>query len=273
MLAYSSAMACCDIADKKQTVRGAASRMKTLAVIGGSGLTRLSGFQESSRSELDTPYGPASAPVVRGLMAGREMLFLARHGDPHRIPPHRVNYRANIWALKDAGADAVLAVNAVGGIHPAMGTGHFCVPHQLIDYTWGRDGTFFDLELERVTHIDFTHPYDEPLRQRVISVLAGLGVRHSAYGVYGATQGPRLETAAEISLLERDGCDIVGMTGMPEAALARELELAYASLSLVVNPAAGKSAELITMEGIERVMQQGMDQARAIISQLVAGGA
>ena len=167
----------------------------------------------------------------------------------------------------------VRAVNAVGGIHPAMGVGHFCVPHQLVDYTWGRSSTFFEDDLQQVTHIDFSHPYDEGLRQRVIGVLARLGMAHSAYGVYAATQGPRLETAAEISLLERDGCDIVGMTGMPEAALARELDLAYASLSLVVNPAAGKGQGLITMEAIEQVMQQGMAQARTVISQLVAAGA
>tara|TARA_R110000850_G_scaffold70780_3_gene156554 strand:- start:2081 stop:2821 length:741 start_codon:yes stop_codon:yes gene_type:complete len=245
--------------------------MNALAIIGGTGLTRLPGLRRTGEGSCDTPWGPTSAPVVKGLMAGREVFFMARHGDPHRIPPHRVNYRANLWALKEAGADEILAVNAVGGIHPAMGVGHFCVPHQLIDYTWGRQSTFFEEELETVTHIDFTHPYDESLRQRLIGVLARVGVAHSAYGVYAATQGPRLETAAEISLLERDGCDIVGMTGMPEAALARELGMAYASLSLVVNPAAGKGQGVITMAEIEKVMEGGMEQARAIINAMVAG--
>jgi 5'-methylthioinosine phosphorylase len=246
--------------------------MNALAIIGGTGLTRLPGLRSTGESSLDTPWGPASAPVVKGLMAGREVFFMARHGDPHRIPPHRVNYRANLWALKEAGADEILAVNAVGGIHPAMGVGHFCVPHQLIDYTWGRQSTYFEEELEAVTHIDFTHPYDESLRQRLIGVLARVGVAHSAYGVYAATQGPRLETAAEISLLERDGCDIVGMTGMPEAALARELGMPYASLSLVVNPAAGKGQGVITMAEIEKVMEGGMEQARTIINAMIAGG-
>lgn len=245
--------------------------MNALAIIGGTGLTRLPGLRSTGESSLDTPWGPASAPVVKGLMAGREVFFMARHGDPHRIPPHRVNYRANLWALKEAGADEILAVNAVGGIHPAMGVGHFCVPHQLIDYTWGRQSTYFEEELEAVTHIDFTHPYDESLRQRLIGVLARVGVAHSAYGVYAATQGPRLETAAEISLLERDGCDIVGMTGMPEAALARELGMPYASLSLVVNPAAGKGQGVITMAEIEKVMEGGMEQARTIINAMIAG--
>lgn len=245
--------------------------MNALAIIGGTGLTRLAGLKRTGEASSETPFGPASAPVIKGLMAGREVFFMARHGDPHRIPPHRVNYRANLWALKQAGADEVLAVNAVGGIHPAMGVGHFCVPHQLIDYTWGRHSTFFEDDLDQVTHIDFTHPYDEGLRQRLIGVLARVGVAHSAYGVYAATQGPRLETAAEISLLERDGCDIVGMTGMPEAALARELQLPYASLSLVVNPAAGKGKGLITMADIEKVMESGMEQARAVINAMVAG--
>lgn len=245
--------------------------MNALAIIGGTGLTRLPGLRRTGEGSCDTPWGPASAPVVKGLMAGREVFFMARHGDPHRIPPHRVNYRANLWALKEAGADEILAINAVGGIHPAMGVGHFCVPHQLIDYTWGRQSTFFEDDLETVTHIDFTHPYDEALRQRLIGVLARVGVAHSAYGVYAATQGPRLETAAEISLLERDGCDIVGMTGMPEAALARELGMPYASLSLVVNPAAGKGQGVITMDDIEKVMEGGMEQARTIINAMIAG--
>lgn len=245
--------------------------MNALAIIGGTGLTRLPGLRRTGEGSCDTPWGPASAPVVKGLMAGREVFFMARHGDPHRIPPHRVNYRANLWALKEAGADEILAINAVGGIHPAMGVGHFCVPHQLIDYTWGRQSTFFEDDLETVTHIDFTHPYDEALRQRLIGVLARVGVAHSAYGVYAATQGPRLETAAEISLLERDGCDIVGMTGMPEAALARELGMPYASLSLVVNPAAGKGQGVITMDDIEKVMEGGMEQARIIINAMIAG--
>ncbi|MFN3580862.1 MAG: S-methyl-5'-thioinosine phosphorylase [Pseudomonas sp.] len=246
--------------------------MNSLAIIGGSGLTRLEGLQVTAEEVLQTPFGDTSAAVVKGLMAGRELLFLARHGSPHRIPPHRVNYRANLWALKQLGADSVLAVNAVGGIHPAMGSGHFCVPHQLVDYTWGRASTFFEDDLQQVTHIDFTDPYDEGLRQRIIGVLARLGLAHSAYGVYAATQGPRLETAAEISLLERDGCDIVGMTGMPEAALARELELPYACLSLVVNPAAGKGQGPICMKDMERVMDRGMEQVRTVINTLVAAG-
>src|SRR3989344_1848074 len=212
--------------------------MTVYAIIGGSGLTRLEGLQIRQSLALDTPYGAPSAEVQIGEYAGSEVLFLARHGHPHRFAPHRVNYRANLWALKQAGAEAILAVNAVGGINGAMGTGHFCVPHQLIDYTSGREHSYFADDLEPVTHIDFTYPYSESLRQRLIAALVAEGAGFSDRGVYACMQGPRLETAAEILRLERDGCDIVGMTGMPEAALARELQLDYACLALVVNPAA-----------------------------------
>ncbi len=247
--------------------------MTVYAIIGGTGLTALEGLVLRDALAVETPYGPPSAPVQRGEYAGQEVLFLARHGHPHRIPPHEVNYRANLWALREAGAGAVLAVNAVGGIHAAMGSGHFCVPHQLIDYTWGREHTFFAGDLQPVTHIDFSHPYDEPLRRQLLAALQAEGCAFSSHGVYGCTQGPRLETAAEIACLERDGCDIVGMTGMPEAALARELDLPYACLALVVNPAAGKSASLITMAEIEAVLAGGIGQARRVLARVLGPAA
>lgn len=245
--------------------------MTVYAIIGGSGLTRLEGLDIRQSLAVDTPYGAPSAEVQIGEYAGKEVLFLARHGHPHRIPPHRVNYRANLWALKQAGAEAVLAVNAVGGIHPAMVTGHFCVPHQLIDYTSGREHTCFADNLEQVTHIDFSNPYSEPLRQQLIAALAAEGVGYSGQGVYGCTQGPRLETVAEIARLERDGCDIVGMTGMPEAALACELELDYACLALVVNPAAGKSAAVISMAEIEQALRDGMGAVTSTLARVLKG--
>lgn len=245
--------------------------MTTHAIIGGTGLTELTGMTRLEPINLDTPFGLPSAPVLRGEFGGHQVLFLARHGHPHRIPPHQVNYRANLWALKEAGAEAVLAMNAVGGIHMAMGSGHFCVPHQLIDYTYGREHTFFEGELEHVTHVDFSYPYDERLRQHLITALAAEGVAFSDHGVYGCTQGPRLESAAEVVRLERDGCDIVGMTGMPEAVLARELDLPYACLSLVVNPAAGKSSGVITMAEIEAVLAEGIGKARAVLARVLAG--
>ena len=245
--------------------------MTVYAIIGGTGLTQLEGLSIRQSLAVDTPYGAPSAEVQIGEYAGKEVLFLARHGHPHRVPPHQVNYRANLWALKQAGAEAILAVNAVGGIHAAMGTGHFCVPHQLIDYTSGREHTFLAGDLDNVTHIDFSYPYNEPLRQQLIAALAAEGVGYSSFGVYACTQGPRLETVAEIARLERDGCDIVGMTGMPEAALARELDLAYACLALVVNPAAGKSTALITMAEIEQALHDGMGKVKSTLARVLAG--
>lgn len=247
--------------------------MTVHAIIGGTGLTELNGLALHEAIPMGTPYGAPSADILRGEYAGHTVLFLARHGHPHRIPPHQVNYRANLWALKQAGAEAVLAVNAVGGIHAAMGAGHFCVPHQLIDYTYGREHSFFAGELEHVTHIDFSYPYDETLRQHLISALTAEGYGFSSHGVYGCTQGPRLETVAEIARLERDGCDIVGMTGMPEAALARELALPYACLSLVVNPAAGKASGVISMAEIEAALAGGIDKARRVLARVLAGPA
>lgn len=245
--------------------------MTVHAIIGGTGLTELTGFALREALSMETPYGLPSADILRGEYAGREVLFLARHGHPHRIAPHQVNYRANLWALKQAGAQAIVAVNAVGGIHSAMGSGHLCVPHQLIDYTYGREQTYFEGDLEHVTHVDFSYPYDEALRQRLIAGLAAEGYLFSSHGVYGCTQGPRLETVAEIARMERDGCDIVGMTGMPEAVLARELELPYACLALVVNPAAGKTQGIITMAEIEAALVEGIDKTRAVLAHVLAG--
>ena len=247
--------------------------MTVYAIIGGTGLTELAGLELHDARHIATPYGLPSANILHGRYQGHEVLFLARHGHPHRIPPHQINYRANLWALKEAGAEAIWAMNAVGGIHAAMGAGHFCVPHQVVDYTYGRAHTFFEGEgLAHVTHIDFSYPYDECLRQRLIAALAAENCRFSSYGVYGCTQGPRLETVAEIVRLERDGCDIVGMTGMPEAALARELDMPYACLSLVVNPAAGKSTGVITMADIEAVLAEGMGKARAVLGRVLTAG-
>ncbi|MBK59110.1 MAG: S-methyl-5'-thioadenosine phosphorylase [Pseudomonas sp.] len=245
--------------------------MTVHAIIGGTGLTELPGLTLREAVPAETPYGPPSADILRGDYAGHEVLFLARHGHPHRVPPHQVNYRANLWALKRAGAESIIAVNAVGGIHPAMGAGHLCVPHQLIDYTYGREHTFFEGDIEHVTHVDFSYPYDERLRQRLIGGLAAESYLFSSHGVYGCTQGPRLETVAEIARMERDGCDIVGMTGMPEAVLARELELPYACLALVVNPAAGKASGIITMADIEAALAEGIVKVRTVLARALVG--
>jgi len=210
-----------------------------LAVIGGSGLYKFPGLENVTRHTVDTPYGAASGDVVIGDFAGRRVAFLARHGESHTLPPHRVNYRANLWALDSLGARRVIGVNAVGGIRGDMGPRVIVVPDQLIDYTHGRFTSFCDVDGAEVKHIDFSEPYTESLRQRLLAAAREADIGVIGSGCYGATQGPRLETRAEIARMKRDGCDLVGMTGMPEASLARELELEYACLALVANFAAG----------------------------------
>lgn len=237
-----------------------------LAIIGGSGLTTLSTLAVAHREVVRTPYGEPSSALLFGQIAGRDAVFLARHGHGHTVPPHQVNYRANLWALKHRGATAVLAVASVGGIR-TRGPGELVVPHQLIDYTHGREATFFDGGDQRVTHIDFTHPYTPELRAKCLAAGVDAGIPLTDGGIYGAVQGPRLETAAEIDRLERDGATLVGMTGMPEAALARELEVPYAAICVVVNHAAGRcdSATAISMDGINRVLETGMASVRRLL--------
>ena len=210
-----------------------------LAVIGGSGLYNFPGLENAERHTVDTPYGPASGDIVVGDFAGKRIAFLPRHGESHTLPPHRVNYRANVWALHSLGARRVVGVNAVGGIRDDMGPRVIVVPDQLIDYTHGRLTSYCDVEGAEVKHIDFSEPYAESLRRQLLDAARAAGVAAIDGGCYGATQGPRLETRAEIARMKRDGCDLVGMTGMPEAVLARELELDYACLALVANFAAG----------------------------------
>lgn len=243
--------------------------MAKLAIIGGTGLTSLKDLEIVRREVMHTPYGEPSAPLVFGEMARNEVVFLPRHGAGHTIPPHKINYRANLWALKESGVEQVIAVNAVGGIDTRMQPGNLVLPDQIIDYTWSRINTFFEEGLTNVTHIDFTVPYCESLRQVLQTCAAEIDLNVINGGIYGATQGPRLETAAEIDRLERDGCALVGMTGMPEAALARELELCYASISVVANMAAGRSDEALTMEMIERHLKTGLKDVRRLLEHAV----
>ncbi|MBK1885573.1 S-methyl-5'-thioinosine phosphorylase [Marinobacter sp. DY40_1A1] len=242
-----------------------------VGIIGGTGLTTLSGLEITGTRTRETPWGSPSSVLTDGHLDGQPVVFLSRHGNPHRIPPHQVNYRANIKALYDAGVRTVIGVNAVGGIHPDMGPACVVIPDQIIDYTWGRAGTFFEGDLEQVTHIDFTWPYDQEARNIMMQAAKVHGVPFAGFGVYGATQGPRLETAAEIRRMERDGCDLVGMTGMPEAALAAELCMRYVCLGLVVNWAAGKTEQIITMAEIEAAIDQGMSGVRRILEVSMAG--
>jgi 5'-deoxy-5'-methylthioadenosine phosphorylase len=236
-----------------------------LAIIGGTGLTSLNGLEITNRQVMHTPYGEPSGPLVFGSFCGTEVVFLPRHGSGHTIPPHKVNYRANIWAIKEAGADKVIAVNAVGGIRADMTPGRLVFPNQIIDYTWSRTNTYFEEGLTHVTHIDFTNPYCEELRQRFIRAAREAGIDSVDEGTYGATQGPRLETTAEINRMEKDGCHIVGMTGMPEAALARELELCYVACAVVANMGAGRGPGEITMEEIQHNLISGMEKVRRLL--------
>ena len=242
-----------------------------LAIIGGSGLTQLATLAITRRLVVRTPYGEASGALTLGRISDREVCFLARHGYGHTIPPHEVNYRANIWALREAGVRQIISVASVGGIRADLGPGCLAVPSQIIDYTWGRAGTFFEGGDTPVTHIDFTHPYTGSIRDALLGAAARCGEPAADGATYGVTQGPRLETAAEINRLERDGCDVVGMTAMPEASLARELGLEYAAIAVVANYAAGRgnSAAGIALTEIEQVLQQAMQRARRIIEEVV----
>lgn len=210
-----------------------------LAVIGGTGLYAFPGLADIERHHIDTPYGTPSDAIVSGRLGDRRLAFLARHGESHSVPPHRVNYRANLWALHQVGAKRVVGINAVGGIRDDMAPRVVAVPDQIIDYTHGRISSFCDADGAKVEHIDFSWPYTASLRAALLAAASEAGVGVVDGGCYGATQGPRLETVAEIRRMRRDGCDLVGMTGMPEAALARELGLDYACLALVANWAAG----------------------------------
>ncbi|MEO8344080.1 MAG: S-methyl-5'-thioinosine phosphorylase [Betaproteobacteria bacterium] len=241
-----------------------------LAIIGGTGLTRLSTLQVAHREVVRTPYGDPSSPLLFGQIAGRDAVFLARHGYGHTIPPHRVNYRANLSALQQRGASAVIAVASVGGI-AALRPGNLVLPHSLIDYTSGRASTYFDGGDQQVVHVDFTHPYAPELRTCCLGAAAVAGVALADGGVYGAVNGPRLETAAEIDRMERDGATMVGMTGMPEAVLARELGLPYVAICVVVNHAAGRgdSATRISLDGIAAVLETAMDKVRKLLDHVV----
>ena len=242
-----------------------------LAVIGGSGLTQLANLDVSHREVLRTPYGEPSGAVTFGQICGHPVAFLARHGYGHTIPPHEVNYRANIWALSQRGVVGIISVASVGSIRADLKPGDIVIPHQIIDYTWGRKSTYHEGPDCTLTHIDFTEPYDRALREKLILAAAAADIAVSERSVYAATQGPRLETAAEINRFERDGVDVVGMTGMPEAALARELAVPYAAISVVSNYAAGRadSASGISFESIQGVLVESMGRVRTIIEKLV----
>jgi 5'-methylthioinosine phosphorylase len=243
--------------------------MNELAIIGGTGLTTLKNLEITKQEVVHTPFGEPSGPLTYGVLSGKNVVFLARHGYGHTIPPHKINYRANIWALHNTGVKKVIAVAAVGGIADDLHPGMLAIPDQIIDYTASRENTFFADGLSHVTHIDFTEPYCEELRQELINACKLSKLLCIPLGTYATTEGPRLETAAEVERMARDGCTMVGMTGMPEAALARELELCYATCAVVVNKAAGRGQGPITMQEIEQSVTQGMEKVRMLLENVV----
>lgn len=241
-----------------------------VAIIGGSGLYHLDGFEVMDSLPTETPYGATSAVIQSGSWQSCNILFFPRHGKDHKIPPHKINYRANLWTLKQAGVSSVIAVNAVGGIHPEMGPESIVIPDQVIDYTSGREHTYSDGSSDTVAHVDFSYPFTPELRQLLMAAATECGLQVFQHGVYGCTNGPRLESAAEIKRLANDGCDLVGMTAMPEAALARELAIDYAGLAVVVNAAAGlNDGEIITMDEIMTHLQRGLANVTTLLAATV----
>ncbi|THK43199.1 S-methyl-5'-thioinosine phosphorylase [Methylophaga sp. SB9B] len=236
-----------------------------IGLIGGSGLSQLDGLVLEEQMQRETPFGEPSAPLMIGKFAGKDVAFLPRHGEHHTIPPHLINYRANIWAMHQLGVDQILAVASVGGITEAYKPGTIALPDQLIDYSCGRESSFASEDFSADKHIDFTYPFDETLRQQIQLAANIEEMLVIDGGVYAVTQGPRLETAAEIRRLKTDGADMVGMTLMPEAVLARELNIAYASIAVVANQAAGLSSHPLTIEAILETMEATMGQVHRLL--------
>ncbi|MGE0311598.1 MAG: S-methyl-5'-thioinosine phosphorylase [Lautropia sp.] len=250
---------------------GSTGTTPSLAIIGGSGLAHLVGLESIRREVVRTPWGTPSCALSHGRLGGTPIVFLARHGYGHTIAPHDINYRANLWALREVGVTGILSVATVGGIRADMGPGVLVVPDQIIDYTTGRASSYYSGPDQPVVHVDLTWPYDGAMRRRLLEAAAAAGETVVDGGCYGCTQGPRLETAAEIRRLERDGCDLVGMTGMPEATLARELEIPYATLAVVANHAAGKgdATDAVALDAIASVLDATMGRVVDILAKAV----
>ena len=238
------------------------------AIIGGSGSgSLLTGMAVEEEIELTTPYGAPSSAVVRATYRNQQVYVLYRHGESHSILPHKINYRANIWALAHLNVNAVIAIATVGGIRSSLLPGSLMVPDQLIDYTWGREPSFFDGTDGQVGHLEMTHPYCSKLREKLILAAQNRQIPIADGGTYAIFQGPRFETPAEINRIENDGGDVVGMTGMPEAALAGEKGLCYACVNYVVNPAAGRGQKKIDMDAIGEAWKAGNENLNNLLEE------
>ena len=238
--------------------------MRKIAIIGGTGIYSPEALQGFEEKVIDTPYGPALCNI--GELAGNQVVFITRHGVGHKTAPHKVNYRANIWALKSLGTEEIFATTAVGSLNPEMKAGHFVVCSNVLDFTKSRINTFYDTPERGVVHVDFSYPYCPCVRERVIRCLEKMNITFHKEGVYVATEGPRFESAAEIKAYAMLGGDLVGMTNMPECILAREAEMCYSTCSIVTNMAAGISpTPLSHMEVVE-----AMGKSIANMNKLIA---
>lgn len=244
--------------------------MNKIAIIGGSALTGLRGFSAIKEVPIMTPYGEPSAPPLEGEFAQRSVIFLDRHGKERTTPPHQINYRANLWALREMGVSHVIGLSIVGGIRSDMTPGHFVFPDQLIDYTYGRPSSFSEDEFDFSQHVDFTYPYSAQLHQLLVNAAQELGLDFSDNATYGVSQGSRFETIAEVNRLERDGCDVVGMTAMPEAILARELGMEYATIAVVGSKAAGRTDGLhISTASIRLVVEDSVERMYELLRNVI----
>ncbi len=242
--------------------------MPPIGLIGGSGIYEMAGLEMREERAVSTPFGEPSAAFRMGSLEGQEIVFLPRHGAPHSIPPHRVNYRANIWGFRSLGVERIIAVNAVGGINSAMPPGSIVVLDQMIDMTAGaRPSTFY--EEGRVVHVDFTEPYCPEMRGAILSASRESGLAVQEGGTYICVNGPRLETAREIRFFSQIGADVVGMTGMPEAVLARELEICMAGIGVVTNRAAGISGAKLTTTEVIETMEDSLSRVRILLRKAV----
>lgn len=242
--------------------------MRKIAVIGGTGIYSPDALKSFEEKIVQTPYGPALCNI--GEMAGNQVVFITRHGVGHKTPPHKVNYRANIWALKSLGTEEIFATTAVGSLNPEMKAGHFVVCDNVLDFTKSRINTFYDTPERGVAHVDFTYPYCPALREKVIRCLEKTDITFHKTGVYVCTEGPRFETAAEIKMYAMLGGDVVGMTNMPESLLAREAEMCYTNCSIVTNMAAGISKTPLSHSEVVEEMARSISNMEKLITAFIA---
>ena len=237
-----------------------------IGIIGGTGIYDTKNAEEIRKEVVKTPY--RDAPEIKIVsFEGKEVAFLPRHSKSHGVPPHKINYRANIYALKEIGVDRIISTNSVGGINESFAPGDVVIPHDFLDFTKGRESTFYD---DRVVHIDVSSPYCGEIRSALLKA-AGPVSNVFGEGVYACTQGPRFETPTEIKMIKTLGGDIVGMTGVPEVVLAREMQMCYGSLCIVANFAAGIKEDKLTATEVKDIVKKNEEILGEIIAHAVKG--